>query len=300
MNTRRLTMTIASCTIALLALLVISTSAAPLRQADPPERVTYQGHLLDSANDPVPDDDYSMTFRLYDSPTSGTLVWGPETYTVTTSAGYFSVLLGETTPITAGTFAANTYLEVTVDGETLTPRHQFASVPFALIASDVSETTLGDLDCTTDQIAQWNGTAWECATPAGGGGISLPVGSIIAWHKSYTNTPALPTGWLECNGQTINDEESPYNGQTLPNLNSDTQDGSTNSGMFLRGASTSGTLQADATAVNGLSIAATNGTKRTNYGMATDFSSDSPGSISSSDNETRPANMTVVWIIRIK
>ncbi len=25
--------------------------------------------------------------------------------------------------------------------------------------------------CTTAQIAQWNGTAWECATPAGGGGL---------------------------------------------------------------------------------------------------------------------------------
>ena len=37
---------------------------------------------------------------------------------------------------------------------------------------------------------------------------------------------------MECNGQTISDAASPYNGQTLPNLNGNRQ--------FLRGNSTSG------------------------------------------------------------
>lgn len=51
-----------------------------------------------------------------------------------------------------------------------------------------------------------------------GYGVS-PIGSIVGWHKSFTNTPALPDGWVECNGQVLNDSDSVYNGNTIPNLN---------------------------------------------------------------------------------
>ncbi len=101
--------------------------------ADPPGQITYQGHLLNSSSEPVPDGDYSMTFNLYDAVTGGSLLWGPEEHTVTTSAGYFSVLLGEETSITADVLASDTYLEVKVGEETLAPRHEFGSTPFTLI-----------------------------------------------------------------------------------------------------------------------------------------------------------------------
>ena len=67
----------------------------------------------------------------------------------------------------------------------------------------------------------------------------VPVGSVTSWLKSYTNTPALPENWVECNGQTLNDEESPYHGQVIPNLNGDNR--------FLRGNSTSGATGGSAT-----------------------------------------------------
>jgi hypothetical protein len=60
----------------------------------------------------------------------------------------------------------------------------------------------------------------------------VPVGAIIMWNKSFSNTPTqLPFGWAECNGQTITDSNSIYNGQAVPNINP-TQ-------RFVRGASTS-------------------------------------------------------------
>lgn len=65
----------------------------------------------------------------------------------------------------------------------------------------------------------------------------LPVGSIIAWHKDLDGTPQLPPGWAECNGQTLDDPDSPYNGKALPDLNSQ--------GRFLRGAVHSGDEQGD-------------------------------------------------------
>lgn len=62
--------------------------------------------------------------------------------------------------------------------------------------------------------------------------ILTPIGSIMAWLKNFQNTPALPTGWVECNGQVLNDSESVYNGRTLPDLNGDHR--------FLRGDATTG------------------------------------------------------------
>lgn len=64
----------------------------------------------------------------------------------------------------------------------------------------------------------------------------VPVGSIIPWLKSYTNTPALGSGFVECNGQVLSDAESVFNGQTIPNLNGTTEA----TKRFLRGSTTSG------------------------------------------------------------
>jgi hypothetical protein len=62
--------------------------------------------------------------------------------------------------------------------------------------------------------------------------MAAPIGSIVAWHKSFANTPSLPNGWVECNGQTLSDSESVYDGQVIPDLNGETR--------FIRGGATSG------------------------------------------------------------
>ena len=181
-----------------------------------------------------------------------------------------------------------------------------------LIAAPTAGMQIFDTDAGVPMF--YNGARWlEVGAP--------PIGTIQAWHKSYVCTPLpLPWGWRECNGQPVADADSPYNGQNLPNLNSNTQDGSTASGMFLRGCSGSvanptGTMFADATAVNGL-VAATNA-QFWNYspGMiaqmvaspyvngATPYilhPSNTTTISNPTETETRPANMTVVWIIRVK
>lgn len=160
-------------------------------------------------------------------------------------------------------------------------------------------------DLTAHREMVYDGTLWMEVG-------SVPIGSIQAWHKTFANTPSLPWGWVQCDGQTLSDIESQFNGQTIPNLNNDTQNGTTSSGMFLRGSSTSGTTQADATAVNGLS--ATTNADVWNY--SPNFIASTIGSggnenpynlnptpivtVSSTDTETHPPNMTVVWIIKIK
>jgi hypothetical protein len=59
----------------------------------------------------------------------------------------------------------------------------------------------------------------------------VPIGGIVPWMKSITNMPALPGEFVECNGQTISDTQSPYS-TAVPNLN-----GSGVTQRFLRGSS---------------------------------------------------------------
>jgi hypothetical protein len=66
----------------------------------------------------------------------------------------------------------------------------------------------------------------------GAPGISVPIGGVFAWMKNLAGIPALGSEWVECNGQVLNDVDSPLNGITLPDLN--------NAQRFLRGASASG------------------------------------------------------------
>jgi len=62
-------------------------------------------------------------------------------------------------------------------------------------------------------------------------GQAVPVGAILAWLKTLAGCPALPAGFVECAGQVLNDGDSPFDGQTIPDLNG---------GEFLRGDTTSG------------------------------------------------------------
>ena len=64
----------------------------------------------------------------------------------------------------------------------------------------------------------------------------VPVGCVVAYLKSLTNTPALPDEFVECNGQTLSDAQSVFNGQVIPNLNAS----GGGSQRFLRGSTTSG------------------------------------------------------------
>ncbi|MCP4138637.1 MAG: hypothetical protein GY754_47210 [bacterium] len=135
--------------------------------------------------------------------------------------------------------------------------------------------------------------------------VAAPVGSIQAWHKNMTGTPNIPTEWVECNGQIINDSESVYNGLAAPNLNSPVYSGNSK-GMFLRGYTQSGLFEEDTFELHSHTYTYTEaasgpamfggGPRRANVGTA---ATPKPTTEAGSD-ETRPSNMSVVWIMRIK
>ena len=134
---------------------------------------------------------------------------------------------------------------------------------------------LGELNATTK-----NGTMWT---------LFPPVGAVMAWLKTYTNTPALPAGWVECNGQTLSDAGSVYNGQVIPNLNASS--GGTH--RFLRGSTTSGTTGGGETHTHGITDVQGSGGNQTLISrQITPANTDSESSL--------PSYYEVVWIIRIK
>jgi hypothetical protein len=117
---------------------LLSTANAPGPSAT---TVNYQGRLADSGGIAL-DGTYGMRFALYDAASEGNLIWGPEVHdAVPVSAGLFSVGLGSQTSggIPTNTWNGDRYLEITVGGETLSPRELIRSVPIAGMALTVPD-----------------------------------------------------------------------------------------------------------------------------------------------------------------
>ena len=113
-----------------------------------------------------------------------------------------------------------------------------------------------------------------------------PVGSVVAWVKSFPNTPTnIPPKWVECSGQVLSDADSPYDGQTIPALNA--------SKRFLRGNTTSGTEGGTTTHSHSVSIGGGSGNTGANARA-------NAGTYGTSGSAHYPPFYEVVWIMRVK
>jgi|GEM_PF-2225295 len=133
-----------------------------------------------------------------------------------------------------------------------------------------------------------------------------PVGSIVAWAKNIKEGLTIPSGWVECSGQTLSDAESVLNGIVIPNLNGQNR--------FLRGnATTGGTGGAE---THTLTVDEMPSHKHSlNANVVTETGTGSIGGVDQSGNayitetqnagggqphENRPPFYNVVWIMRVK
>ena len=71
--------------------------------------------------------------------------------------------------------------------------------------------------------------------------VNVPIAGVVAFFASISGSPALPTNFVACDGQTLDNDASPLDGQVIPNLNG--------LNSFLRGNSTSGATGGAATHV---------------------------------------------------
>jgi len=101
--------------------------------AEVPCKVNYQGRLIKD-NVPV-DGTKTMKFSIYDSAVGPTLLWTSEDVSVTVHNGLFRYVIGSGGTDLSGmdwTAGQALYLEVVIDGETLTPREELSAYPYAI------------------------------------------------------------------------------------------------------------------------------------------------------------------------
>ena len=128
-------------------------------------------------------------------------------------------------------------------------------------------------------------------------GVQVPIGGIIQWAKTLTGVPAIPTGYVECDGATLSDSESPINGQAVPNLTN----------KFIRGATASGGTGGSDTMAH-THTGSTGGPSATvaveklneNISPASGNHSHSFTTSAASNDDNKPAYYAVVFIIRVK
>ncbi len=129
--------------------LVVLAVLVPLSHAQQPisvpSAINYQGALLDSAGNKLPDGNTNVVFRVFDAVFNGRLLWGPRTNSVALVGSVFNTLLGGTDAqsrdfgqiLVAQALVPNApaFLELSVGGISIQPRQQILSVPFALVAN---------------------------------------------------------------------------------------------------------------------------------------------------------------------
>ena len=112
----------------------LSAAASPL--------FSYQGELRNASGNPITNASMPMTFRLFTTATGGSACW-TENRNVNVQNGQFNVVLGQITAIPSSCVAGNAYLELVVNGETLSPRELLTSVASAVVASVLSAGSQG-------------------------------------------------------------------------------------------------------------------------------------------------------------
>ena len=159
-------------------------SVAGVAAAQVPATITHQGRLYDTNDAPI-NTTLSVQFSVYDVASGGVALW-TEVHQVTFDQGYFSVELGSTVPFDTTVFDGSVrWLGITVGNDAeMTPRAATRSVPYALLAGDVT----GDINPSSvtingttviDSTGQWVGDPTGLVGPqgpAGADGAQGPIG----------------------------------------------------------------------------------------------------------------------------
>jgi len=103
-----------------------------------PQTINYQGVLKDAAGNIVPNGNYTITFKIYNTETGGSDIW-MESQQVNVSNGVVNIQLG-TISLLNLPFDAAYWLGITISsGSELTPRIKLASVPYSFMTMNIKD-----------------------------------------------------------------------------------------------------------------------------------------------------------------
>ncbi|MCP3979247.1 MAG: fibronectin type III domain-containing protein [bacterium] len=174
-----------------------------LGMAAVPQSVKVQGFLSDrSSGTAVPaDGQYSILFDLYDAADGGTLIASSGPVLVQVTNGVYDVEL----PFDGADYDEDQrWLSLTVNGELLTPRLRFVSVPFAfraeradsaaeadtaldVAAGSVTLAALG-IPCAEGEILSVSGGVWTCASLPTPTPVICSAGDFIQCYEGAAGT----------------------------------------------------------------------------------------------------------------
>lgn len=166
-----------------------------------PLLINYQGYLTDKDGNPLPTAEYTLSFSIFNVPTDGTSVWGPQTFEkVPVVKGYFNVILGpndaDNHRITDAFTSDLAYLSISVNGGlSIRPRQRILSAPYAMNAMNgvpvgtVMASMLNETEFTKatrdSEISEVSQRLW---TLADGRNVT---GSLYASIKDTSSVPDL-------------------------------------------------------------------------------------------------------------
>ena len=213
-------------TVAAIALASSAASAAPV-----PGKVPFTARLSDNSG-PI-NGNVSLSFGIFDAASGGTADWTESWPVATASQGLVFVDLGSTTPLDAAVFGGGTkYLEVTVNGTTLSPRLPIGSAPYAIhadTADSVGSLTQSAIQervggtCTGQAISTIGADGSVTCTPipaqttySGGNGVAVngttvslstagcATGYVWAYNgSSFTCQPQATTAYTGSGGVSV-------------------------------------------------------------------------------------------------
>ncbi len=190
---------------AALVAFLISFGLSTAAFADVPATMTYHGNLADGSGQPV-DTTVEATFRIYDAKAGGTEVWSEDFSTVDVNNGSFTAQLGSNQPLT-GVFDGHQYwLEVTIDGETLSPRTAIDSVPYALRANTANDADTVGGKTPADLTASVPTTAADLAYDNSASGMNATdvQAALDELAQLRARVDALEARTQDANGDPIN------------------------------------------------------------------------------------------------
>ncbi|MFH1865113.1 MAG: hypothetical protein ABIK85_04460 [Candidatus Eisenbacteria bacterium] len=180
---------------------VLEGSDAP---RDIQETIWFQGFVGDAGTGEPVNATYTVTARMYDAEVGGASVWGPETHVATViTDGWFNIELGN---VIGGLPAFDTppyYLQLTIDGELLSPRLKLASVPsaFQSLGADngLNLPYAGNYGSSGDAFSITNTGPNSC----GYFRINNAASSATAVYGNHNGTGAALLGWHTGSGPAL-------------------------------------------------------------------------------------------------
>jgi hypothetical protein len=194
--------------LALLLLTPLFTLAPRIAAQTVPPLVNYQGRLSNPDGSPLPTADYTLTFNIYDAPTNGTLIWGPQVFDgaatqghgprIPVVQGYFNVMLGPSDTVTRSLSDAFTgiarYVEVTVSNRPpILPRQQILTTPFAFQAANSAKLAGYDWSVVFGTASAVTSGIPFSMLAQRQVGTNAPLGSMAASQTINTNLPGGTT-----------------------------------------------------------------------------------------------------------